>query len=166
MYKGAIQYSKLTIFLSRFFFLSFFFAKRCGSTCVLAYAWLRACRIHWTPCVNEKDTLSRDSVVNLCLCQQVHLLIAGVIHPERPPKMECHPFCHTPGRHLPHKNERSRLVVFRSVILKCATPLVEKRVAHIISFLKSIFLNIFFFFCSIHQLTCLHHVQRKNATLS
>ena len=62
MYKDAFQYSKLTVVL--FFFLGgggvvclfvclflflfvcffcYFLAKRCGSTCVLAYAWLRAC---------------------------------------------------------------------------------------------------------------------------
>ena len=37
------------------------------------------------PCVDEKDTLSQDSVLDLCVYQPVHLLIAGVIHQERPP---------------------------------------------------------------------------------
>ena len=59
------------------------------------------------PCVNDKDTLSRDSVVDLCVCQPVHLLVARLIHQERPPYMGDHPFCHTPCRHLPHKNVRS-----------------------------------------------------------
>ena len=53
-----------------------------------------------------------------------------------------------------------------TVILKNATPPVENRVAHILSYIKStsfIFLNIFF--CLIQQLTCLHQLRRIISTL-